>query len=219
MGTPDTLIERAKTGDKEAFQLLIAEHQDRIRRIVMRFLGMSPEVDDVVQEVLIQLFRSLPRFRGDSKFTTWLYRVSLNVTKMHLRRLGSRPRFAELPENETVREGSTEKDSPEEAAIRTRRVAALQKLVAALPDKKRTVLILHDFEGQRPQDISEIVDAPVMTVRTRLFYARKELYAAIATDPDLANMMSVSPRQPAPKTSAKGGGKKVQRVSEPGETA
>jgi RNA polymerase sigma-70 factor (ECF subfamily) len=152
---------------------------------VFRVIGASPEIEDIVQDVFIHVFRSVHRFRGESKFTTWLYRLTVNVTKMHLRRKKSRPRLVEaLP---YTRESPSQAPArPDELAEQQVRITALRELVAGLSDKKRTVLILHDFEGMPPAEIAKVVEAPVLTVRTRLFYARKELYAAIAQHPILA---------------------------------
>ncbi|MEM9193844.1 MAG: sigma-70 family RNA polymerase sigma factor [Myxococcota bacterium] len=184
--TMDPIVERAKKGDAQAFHELFLANRDQVSRLVFRMLGPSPDVDDVVQDVFVHVYRSLPKFRGDSKFSTWLYRLTTNVTRMHLRRGRSRPRFADVPMPETspTREPSA---TPDLTAERNRRVNALYRLLSGLSEKKRTVLILHDLEGISPKEISERVDAPIMTVRTRLFYARKELYAAIASDPTLAH--------------------------------
>jgi RNA polymerase sigma-70 factor (ECF subfamily) len=108
---------------------------------------------------------------------------------MHLRREGVRPRLrsarAKVPEAPT-----TEHDRPDSGVERNRRLRALYGHLAALSEKKRTVLVLHDFEGLPASEIATIVEAPVMTVRTRLFYARKELYAALARDPTLAELIA-----------------------------
>ena len=179
----DPVIERAQAGDEAAFRELFVTHRETVARIVFRVMGHSPDLEDVIQEVFVHVFRSLKTFRGDSKFSTWLYRLAVNVTRMHLRRSRSRPRFADvpIPENRDSQPG----ERPDLVAERSERVRALYRLLRALSEKKRMVLILHDFEGLSPKEIAEVVEAPVLTVRTRLFYARKELYAAIAADPGL----------------------------------
>ena len=103
---PDAaLIRRAQEGDTRAFRQLFTRHQGTVSRIVYRMIGPSPDVEDVVQDVFLNVYRSLPSFRGDSKFSTWLYRLATNVTRMHLRRGRSRPRFAdvEVPEERAKR--------------------------------------------------------------------------------------------------------------------
>lgn len=184
----DPLIARAAAGDQAAFQQLFRQHRDTVARVVHRFLGPSHELEDVVQDVFVHVYRSLPSFRGDSKFSTWLYRLTANVTKMHLRKKRSRPRFADVPVPETREDSPQER--PDDVAERNERVEALYRLLDRLAEKKRTVLVLHDLEGLAAKDIAEIVDAPVLTVRTRLFYARKELYAALAEEPALASVVA-----------------------------
>lgn len=181
----DPVVERARAGDEAAFRELYLKHRGQVTRLVTRMVGPSPDVDDLVQDVFLHVYRSLPSFRGDARFSTWLYRLTVNVTKMYFRRKQSRPRFADVPVPEAPRE-SRPTLAPDEASEREERLAALYRLLDRLSDKKRTVLVLHDFEGLPADRIAEIVGAPVMTVRTRLFYARKELYSALAEDPALA---------------------------------
>jgi len=183
----DPVVERARAGDEAAFNQLFRVHRDTVTRIIYRVLGPTPEaeVEDVVQDVFIHVFRSLKNFRGDARFTTWLYRLTTNVARMHIRKKRSRPRFAqvEVPERGDEPESKARPDTATESG---RRVEALYALVQQLSDKKREVLVLHDFEGMPAKQIAEVVEAPVLTIRTRLFYARKELYAKIAADPQLA---------------------------------
>ena len=89
----DPVVARAQAGDEAAFQELFVQHRELVARVVHRVMGPSPELEDVVQDVFVHVYRSLKNFRGDSKFTTWLYRLTANVTKMHLRRKRSRPRI------------------------------------------------------------------------------------------------------------------------------
>jgi len=183
----DPLVARAKAGDAAAFQALFRQHRDSVARTVHRFLGPSADLEDVVQDVFVHVYRSLPSFRGDAKFTTWLYRLTANVTKMHLRRARSRPRFADVAVPEATDDATAGR--PDELVERNERVEALYRLLDRLSEKKRTVLVLHDLEGLGAKEIAAIVDAPVLTVRTRLFYARKELYAALAEEPALTALM------------------------------
>ena len=202
----DSVIARAQAGDEAAFQELFLAHRDTVARVVHRIMGPSSEVEDVVQDVFIHVYRSIGSFRGDSKFSTWLYRLASNVTKMHLRKKRSRPRTIDVPVPEQ-RSEEPPAERPDQALDRQRRITALYRLVDRLSDKKRAVLVLHDFEGLSAKEISEQVDAPVLTVRTRLFYARKELYAALAEEPALAQMVSQLmpelPGKPRPKKKAK----------------
>ncbi len=184
----DPLIARAQAGDEAAFRELFLAHRETVARIVHRYMGPSSEVEDVVQDVFVHVYRSIGKFRGDSKFTTWLYRLTANVTKMHLRKKRSRPRTVDVPVPDRRPEDAPV-ETPDLAIARQRRIDALYRLVDRLSEKKREVLVLHDFEGLSAKEISERVDAPVLTVRTRLFYARKELYAALAEEPALAQLV------------------------------
>lgn len=182
------LVDRALSGEAAAFREIFRVHRQDVARLVYRMLGPSPDVDDVVQDVFLHVFRSLPSFRGDSRFSTWLYRLTVNVTRMHLRRARSRPRFADVEIPEAPAEGARD-DSPEALSDRAERVRALYRLLDGLTEKKREVIVLHDFEGVQAKDIAEMIGVPVLTVRTRLFYARKELYAAMAKEPSLASAL------------------------------
>lgn len=186
---PDAaLIARAQEGDTVAFRQIFVRHRGDVTRIVYRMLGPSADVEDVVQDVFLNVYRSLPSFRGDSKFSTWLYRLATNVTRMHLRRGRSRPRFADVEVPEAPRDGAPP-DTPESQVEKAERVRALYRLLETLSEKKREVLVLHDLEGVPAKEIAEMAGIPVLTVRTRLFYARKELYAALAEEPSLRGVM------------------------------
>lgn len=173
---------RARQGDAEGFQTLYRMHRREVSRLVARLLGPRGDVDDVIQEVFIQVFRSLQSFRGDSRFTTWLHRVTVNVALMHLRAARSRPQLS----TETAPDlASPDDHSPLTEAARNERLRALYNILDQLTDKKRAVFILHDLEGVPAAQIASMVGSPVLTVRTRLFYARREVYAAMALDPTL----------------------------------
>src|SRR5690606_26993164 len=119
------------------------DHHGLVTRLVFRMLGPTPDVEDVVQEVFVHVSRSLHRFRGEARFTTWLHRLTVNVVRMHLRKARSRPRLVHAP---TRDEPDERADSPEEQVGRQRRIAALYRLLEGLSEKKRTVLVLHDLE-------------------------------------------------------------------------
>lgn len=195
---PDrALVERALAGEEAAFRQLFVRHRDDAARIIYRMLGPSPEVEDVVQEVFLHVYRSLGSFRGDARFSTWLYRLTVNVTRMHLRRKRSRPRFADVEVPEAGPTPDAPVLDPAEQVDQRARVQALYRLLEGISEKKREVIVLHDFEGMPAKEIADTLGIPVLTVRTRLFYARKELYAAMASDPSLrAVVATVAERLP-----------------------
>jgi RNA polymerase sigma-70 factor (ECF subfamily) len=181
----DDLVRRAQRGDRIAFTELFRRHRNDVARLVFRMLGPTADVEDVVQEVFLQVHKSLGEFRGQAKFTTWLHRVTVNVVLMVRRAARSRPVFA----GEPVADHEPDRGMlPDEDAARHARIAAFRRLLDRLPEKKRTVFILHEIEGQSPAEIAEIVDAPVLTVRTRLFYARRELADMMGEEPSLAQL-------------------------------
>jgi RNA polymerase sigma-70 factor (ECF subfamily) len=186
MSDESALLSKAAAGDTAAFRALYARHRPDVARLVFRMLGARSDLDDVVQEVFFQVFRSLKDFRGQSKFSTWLHRVTVNVVLMHRRAARSRPVFSEEPSNDIT--ADQELVAPDEDADRRERMRAFGRLLDRLAEKKRVVFILHELEGVAPTEIATIVGAPVLTVRTRLFYARREIEAMLADEPSLASL-------------------------------
>ena len=181
------LVRRCLAGDSSSFELLFRRHVAHVGGLVHRMLGPSSEHEDLVQEVFLQVIRSLPGFRDEARFSTWLYRVTVNVVLMHRRAQGRRPRLVE----EERAAPPADSGPLAEASLETRlRVQAFYRLLARLSDKKRTVFVLHELEGLTPARIGEIVGAPVLTVRTRLFYARRELLQWLDEEPELAQVMA-----------------------------
>ena len=179
------LIRRFQQGNKGAFTEIFRRHRSDVARLVFRMLGPVADAEDVIQEVFLQVHRSLADFRGQSKFTTWLHRVTVNVVLMARRAARSRPVFVGEPLAEREADRSL---LPDEDVVRRRRIDAFRRLLDRMPEKKRTVYVLHELEGIAPAEIAEIVGAPVMTVRTRLFYARRELEEMMREEPALAQL-------------------------------
>jgi RNA polymerase sigma-70 factor (ECF subfamily) len=191
MNDEEALIAKAATGDTTAFRAIYTRHRVDVARLVFRMLAperRSADVDDVVQEVFFQVYKSLKDFRGQAKFTTWLHRVTVNVVLMHRRAAKSRPVLAdESPADLTVdRTGVL----PDEEAARRERMRAFGRILERLAEKKRLVFVLHELEGIAPTEIAKIVGSPVLTVRTRLFYARREIEAMLADEPSLATLLT-----------------------------
>jgi RNA polymerase sigma-70 factor (ECF subfamily) len=179
------LLERCRQGDQAAFRQLFVLHSPTVVRLVSRMLGRREDVEDTVQEVFLQVYRSLKDFRGDAKFSTWLHRVTVNVVLMARRAAQSRPTFAAEPPDESTRDEGL---LPDEDAARRLRLQAFQRCIDQLSEKKRTVFLLHELDGMPAAEIAEIVGAPVLTVRTRLFYARQELADLMRQEPTLAGI-------------------------------
>jgi RNA polymerase sigma-70 factor, ECF subfamily len=181
------LVRRCRAGDGKAFELLFRRHAGQVAGLVHRMVGPSAELEDLVQEVFLQVIRSLAGFRDEARFSTWLYRVAVNVVLMHRRAQGRRPRLVDEEKAPPQADSSPLAESALETSLR---VQAFYRLLTRLSDKKRTVFVLHELEGLTPARIGEIVGAPVLTVRTRLFYARRELLSWLEEEPELATVLA-----------------------------
>jgi RNA polymerase sigma-70 factor (ECF subfamily) len=180
------LVARAREGDRQAFRVLFERHRNDVTRLAYRMVGPRPDLEDLVQEVFVQVHRSLRDFRGEARFSTWLHRVTVNVVLMQRRAEKSRPVLTEELASPVEDDDAV---LPDVDADRRTRVAAFFELLESLGEKKRVVFVLHDLEGMSPADISAVVDAPVLTVRTRLFYARRELEERMRAHPLLAGIV------------------------------
>ncbi len=175
------LIVRCRSGEREAFERLYRDHRRIVAATLYRVMGDRGELDDLVQEVFVIAFRGLERFRGESKISTWLYRICINVALGRLRTKARRPPPLQLdPTTDSSVEDSP--DTPERLLERREDIARVYRALDQLSPKKRVVLVMHEIEGLDLCEIAEIVQAPQVTVRTRLHYARKEFYAIIAKD-------------------------------------
>ncbi|HHH29227.1 MAG TPA: sigma-70 family RNA polymerase sigma factor [Polyangiaceae bacterium] len=207
---PDPLVLRAQSGDAQAFAELFRKHRSVVAAIAYRMLGPNADLEDVVQEVFLQVHRSLPDFRNQAKFSTWLHRVTVNVVLMTRRRAKSRPTYVH---EDAARHEPATAPSPDHSVSRARRIEAFHGLLDKLSEKKRTVFVLHELEGMAPADIADVVDCPVLTVRTRLFYARKELAQMMRNDPHLAALAEETTKKDSPDEASGGTRGKRKRVA------
>jgi RNA polymerase sigma-70 factor (ECF subfamily) len=178
------LVERVQAGDKQAFGLLVTKYQRKLARLVSRMVRDAAEVEDIVQESFIRAYRALPGFRNDSAFYTWLYRIGVNTAKNWLQAHGRRvPTSTSLDneEAETYDEGELLRDSDTpERLLMTKQIgetvnAALETLSAEL----RTAITLREIEGLSYEEIAQIMDCPIGTVRSRIFRARDAISAQL----------------------------------------
>ena len=176
------LVERCKAGDGLAFREVFRNHRADVARLVLRMTGSPGDLEDLVLEVFLQVYRSIKDFRGQSRFSTWLYRLTVNVVLMQRRAARSRPVLQAASDDSFGADG---RELPDDQLARTRRVAAFYRLLDRLSDKKRAVFVLHELEGLSPSEVAKVVGAPVLTVRTRLFYARRELLELLRDEPAL----------------------------------
>ena len=182
MGSDETdkeLVSRVKRGDRAAFDLLFGRYQHKICSLVARHVRDPEEVEDVAQEAFIKAFRALPKFRGESAFYTWLYRIAINTAHNHQMAKSRRPPGVDVAvEDAQFMEGAErliETESPDAAASRDELAQAIDQAIAALPDDLRSALALREFEGLSYEQIAAIMACPVGTVRSRIFRAREAI--------------------------------------------
>lgn len=178
------LVERVQAGDKRAFDLLVKKYQHKIIGLISRYIYDHHEAMDVAQEAFIKAYRALPNFRGDSAFYTWLYRIAINTAKNHLVARNRRP-----PDTDVDAEDAQYFDSdsdlrdienPENALYKDELERAINKVLEKLPEDLRVALTLREFEGMSYEEIAQVMDCPVGTVRSRIFRAREAIDNEIA---------------------------------------
>ncbi len=174
--TDQQLVQRTQRGDLRAFDLLVLKYQGRIAALVSRYVSDAGEVEDVTQEAFIKAYRALGKFRGDSAFYTWLYRIAANAAKNHLVAKGRRPGAdATIQDAESFDQGGmlSESASPEALAMGGELAEVVESALNALPDELKSALILREFDGLSYEDIADVLGCPVGTVRSRIFRARE----------------------------------------------
>ncbi len=174
--TDQELVVRAQRGDSRAFDLLVLKYQGRVASLVGRFVNDVSEVEDVTQEAFIKAYRAIPNFRGDSAFYTWLYRIASNTAKNHLVSRGRRPSSdADVTDAEYFDEGEAlrETETPENHYLGQELAKVVAAVLDELPKELRLALTLREFDGMSYEEISEVMDCPVGTVRSRIFRARE----------------------------------------------
>ena len=171
------LVERVQKGDKSAFDLLIGKYQHRIVSLVTRYVSDPAEAQDVAQEAFIKAYRALDKFRGDSAFYTWLYRIAINTAKNWLVARKRRPPASDIDavdaEQYDMDSRLKERDTPENELLREEIEKTVYAAIAALPDDLRTAIMLREIDGMSYEDIATTMDCPIGTVRSRIFRARE----------------------------------------------
>jgi len=168
-------IERAKQGDAQAFQALYDKHKRRVYSLCLRMTANTAEAEDLTQEAFLQLYRKIATFRGESAFSTWLHRLSVNVVLMHLRKK-SLP-VVSLEETTQGEEDTPKKDfgADDLALAGSIDRLQLQKAVDDLPPGYRTIFVLHDVEGYEHNEIATIVGCSIGNSKSQLHKARMKL--------------------------------------------
>lgn len=173
------LVERVQKGDKRAFDLLVLKYQHKVISLVRRFVKDHAESEDVAQDAFIRAYRALANFRGDSAFYTWLYRIAVNTAKNHLAAKGRRPPATDLDAGDAEllwqSDGLTEKATPENELLRDEMQQTLFLALENLSDELKMAITLREMEGMSYDEIAEIMDCPIGTVRSRIFRAREAI--------------------------------------------
>ncbi|MFG0834829.1 MULTISPECIES: RNA polymerase sigma factor RpoE [Aeromonas] len=172
----EQLVERVQRGDKNAFNLLVTKYQHKVVNLVARYVNNPGDVPDVAQEAFIKAYRALPTFRGESAFYTWLYRIAVNTAKNYITSQGRRPPSSDVEADEAEYYGGGEAlqevATPENLALTDEIKRTVFAAIEALPEDLRTAITLRELEGLSYEEIAEIMDCPVGTVRSRIFRAR-----------------------------------------------
>jgi RNA polymerase sigma-70 factor (ECF subfamily) len=177
------LIERVKLGDVKAFEMLVVKYQRRIERLIGRMVRDVDLVPDIAQETFIRAYRAIPQFRGDSAFYTWLYRIAVNTAKKALVDLKRDPIVTESAralrdEDDETSRGETELSDGEtpEALLASKEIAsAVNASIEALSEDLRQAITLREIEGLSYEEIAEVMNCPIGTVRSRIFRAREAI--------------------------------------------
>ena len=184
------LVERAVAGDQKAFEMLVIKYQRRIERLVSRMVRDHELVQDIAQETFIRAYRALPQFRGESAFYTWLYRIAVNTAKKALVDLKRDPVINESAllssgdeDDETSRvEREPSDDATPEALLASKEIAeTVNAAIEALSEDLRQAITLREIEGLSYEEISELMNCPIGTVRSRIFRAREAIAQRLRT--------------------------------------
>jgi len=162
------LVQRARVGSTEAFEVLVHRYRDRVFRVALRMVGDRASAEDVAQDALVSAWRALPSFKGEAQFSTWLHRIVLNSALNHVTR---RRQHTELTGQEPIDPA----DQPEQAVESRHREKALRAAISELPFDQRAPLVMHQFEGYTYEQTAEILQVNEATVRGRIYRARRAL--------------------------------------------
>jgi len=177
------LVEKVQQGNKRAFDLLVLKYQHKVLAIVSRYVSDSAEAHDVAQEAFIKAFRAIGNFRGDSAFYTWIYRIAINTAKNYLVSRGRRPPASDVDvaDAEAFHGADALRDisSPESQLATNQLEEAVFDAIRELPDELRAAVTLREMDGLSYEEIADVMDCPVGTVRSRIFRAREAIESKI----------------------------------------
>jgi len=183
------LVERTVAGDQKAYELLVLKYQRRIERLIGRMVRDTDLVEDIAQETFIRAYRALSQFRGEAQFYTWLYRIAVNTAKKALVDLKRDPLVSqttlrggggeEEDETSVVENELTSAETPETVLAAKEIAVAVNSAMQALPDELRQAVTLREIDGLSYEEIAEVMNCPIGTVRSRIFRAREAISAKV----------------------------------------
>src|SRR5678816_4231606 len=182
-----SLVHRVQRGDKAAFDALVLKYQHKVVKLVMRYVRNPAEAEDIAQETFIKAYRALPQFRGDSAFYTWLYRIAVNTAKKSLMELKRDPLVTESAragrdeddDNPRVENEPSDAATPDAVLASKQIASAVNFAVEALSEDLRQAITLREIEGLSYEEIAELMNCPIGTVRSRIFRAREAIAARL----------------------------------------
>jgi RNA polymerase sigma-70 factor (ECF subfamily) len=175
--TDNQLVARTLNGDVGAFNDLVARWETALYHFVVRYLGDTEEARDICQEAFLKAYTNLDRFRGQAKFSSWLFQIALNQCRTQFRRKKSRPTVSldEDDEMSHLRLVPADAESPDASAIKSQHATELQVALAALPEDQRTAIILKEYHGLKFREIAEVLETPESTIKSRLYHGLESL--------------------------------------------
>ena len=174
------LVRRAQAGEKRAFELLVSKYQRRLLRLLGRILHNQSDVEDIAQETFLKAYRALPKFRNESAFFTWLYRIAVNTARNHISSKHNQVFVSDQIQSQdgetfSLLDNLTDGETPETHMHNREIIEALQKALDELPEQLRQAIELRELEGLSYEEIATTMDCPVGTVRSRIFRAREAI--------------------------------------------
>jgi len=181
----EELVRRVQKGDKKAFDVLVLKYQHRIVQLINRYIRDQHEALDIAQETFIKAYRALPTFRGESAFYTWIYRIAINTAKNHIATRSRRPADDDI-DIETAEQfesaiGLRDQETPEGLLLSDELAQVIQVALDELPDELRTAVSLRELDGLSYDEIADVMNCPVGTVRSRIFRAREAIDKKLQT--------------------------------------
>jgi RNA polymerase sigma-70 factor, ECF subfamily len=194
--TDEELVDRSRGGDVESFNQLILRWERPIYALAYRVIGREEDARDVCQETFLRAYRALPGFKGEAKFSSWVYRIALNLCRDWIRRQRRNP-VSQMPEDLDTVEASAEtapRESVEDLVARRELTGFVEQAMAQLPDEQRTAIVLKEYHGMTFQEIADLQGCPLSTVKTRLYQGLSVLRRQLERQGQLVPEM-VTPRR------------------------